>query len=228
MFGMSLPGWENLMVGSLAIAAFAAAIVGIATWAVVKLQRQELASSQQELSLYKLETATRIAEANAAGETAKEEAAKANKSAEGERLARVKLEQNLAPRRLVPGQQLAITVLLSQSPSIRGKTVRLESYGLDAEAAVLAFQIKDGLRGFVNVDDSGLMTRASGGSIALGVHVTGRDSELVKTLLNVLGAANLMVSPDEPFPQGSISFGTAIPAAPPDATVFVGVKPITQ
>jgi hypothetical protein len=52
------------MVGSLLFAAVAAAVVGVSTWAVVRLQRKELAGSKAEFDTYKLETAKRIAEAN--------------------------------------------------------------------------------------------------------------------------------------------------------------------
>jgi hypothetical protein len=71
MLGLSLHGWENLMVGSLVFAAMAEAIVGVSTWAVVRLQRQELAGSKIEFDTYKLETAKHIADANSAGEAAK-------------------------------------------------------------------------------------------------------------------------------------------------------------
>jgi hypothetical protein len=65
MFGLSLHAWENVMVGSLAFAAFAALVVGIATFAVVKLQRQEIAASKDELERYKLDAGQAIAEAGA-------------------------------------------------------------------------------------------------------------------------------------------------------------------
>jgi hypothetical protein len=48
MLGLSLPGWENAMIASLVVAALAATAVGISTWVVVQLQRQELATSKEE------------------------------------------------------------------------------------------------------------------------------------------------------------------------------------
>jgi hypothetical protein len=54
VLGLSLHGWENAMVISLIIAGFFALIVGAATWAVVRLQRIELAESKRELDEYKL------------------------------------------------------------------------------------------------------------------------------------------------------------------------------
>jgi hypothetical protein len=65
ILGLSLHGWENLMVASLAFAAIFAAIVGISTYCVVQLQRQEIASSNDELDRFKLETSEKISEANA-------------------------------------------------------------------------------------------------------------------------------------------------------------------
>jgi hypothetical protein len=65
MLGLSLHGWENAMVVSLIIAGFFALIAGAATWAVVRLQRIEIAESKIEFDKYKLDTGRDIAEANA-------------------------------------------------------------------------------------------------------------------------------------------------------------------
>ena len=93
------------MVGSLAFAALAAAIVGISTYAVVKLQRAELARSKQDFTAYQLDTEKQIASANAAGETAKAEAAEATVRAKEAQLA---LEKYKAPRNLTLDQVGAI------------------------------------------------------------------------------------------------------------------------
>jgi len=135
----------------------------------------------------------------------------------------VELEIQLAPRRITAIQQDEIARAIS---SFAGKRVRVESYGLDPEAAILGFQLKDALAKAHIVVDSGLMTKASGGSIAFGVHVTGKDAPLVKAMLDALGKANIAVWPDEPFPGGSVSFGVTISSTPPDAWIFVGVKPL--
>jgi hypothetical protein len=65
MLGLSLHGWENAMVVFLIIAGFFALIAGAATWAVVRLQRIEIAESKIEFEKYKLDTAKGISEANA-------------------------------------------------------------------------------------------------------------------------------------------------------------------
>ena len=57
MLGLSLHGWENVMVVFLILAGFTALVAGVSTWAVVRLQRIELAGTEQEFDKYKLDTA---------------------------------------------------------------------------------------------------------------------------------------------------------------------------
>ena len=124
MLGLSLHGWENLMVGSLVFAAIAAAIVGVSTWAVVRLQRQELASSKIEFDTYKLETAKHIADANSAGEAAKADAAGANERAIEAQLA---LDKFRAARLPTPDQ---LDKLVSRLKSFAGTKFDI-GHGLD-------------------------------------------------------------------------------------------------
>lgn len=93
MFGLDLLSWEQLMLWSLAGAALAAVFVVVATTAVLRLQKVEAADAKREFEAYKMDVGAKIAEANA-------RAAEANEKAEEERLARVRLETKLAPRRL--------------------------------------------------------------------------------------------------------------------------------
>lgn len=72
------------------------------------------------------------------------------------------------------------------------------------------------------------MSVLGGAGIALGIHVTGKDAPLVETLLKVLGKYQV-VSPEEPFPNGFTSANFARPIGPPpDAVIFIGVKPIDR
>jgi hypothetical protein len=71
------------------------------------------------------------------------------------------------------------------------------------------------------------MTIQSGGRIALGVHVTGKDDLLVEALLKALGRYQI-ISPEEPMIGGFITLNAPPVVTPPDAVVFVGVKPIPQ
>jgi hypothetical protein len=61
MLGLSLHGWENVMVGSLAFAALFAAIVGISTYCVVQLQREEISASKDDFERYKIDASKEIA-----------------------------------------------------------------------------------------------------------------------------------------------------------------------
>jgi hypothetical protein len=65
MLGLALHGWENAMVVFLIIAGFFALVAGVATWAVVRLQRLEIVKSEQEFEKYKLDTRKEISDANA-------------------------------------------------------------------------------------------------------------------------------------------------------------------
>ena len=100
MLGLSLSGWENAMVMFLIIAGFFALIAGAATWAVVKLQRIEIAASKSEFERYKIDAAGKIAVANVVGASALADAAKANKRAEELRADNLALQAGVRPRRL--------------------------------------------------------------------------------------------------------------------------------
>ncbi len=91
MLGLSLHGWENVMVVFLILAGLTALAAAASTWAVVHLQRIELAKSDNEFAKYKLETAKDISEANA-------------RAAE----ARLELEKFKAPRSLSSEQRKRI------------------------------------------------------------------------------------------------------------------------
>lgn len=137
------------------------------------------------------------------------------------------LEAKLQPRRIDDAKQSEIAKSLEK---FSGKVVKLESYVLDAEAAILGKQIGAALSAAKLRVDSGLMTRQTSGSIAFAVHVTGPNAALVKALLASLSKAGIETSPDDPNPpiggvQTTITFG-AIRSAPADASVFVGIKPI--
>src|SRR6516225_5956758 len=149
VFGLELHSWEQLMIAALGLAALAAVAVVVTTASVVVLQRAETARTKNEFEAYKLEAGTRIAEANAVGETAKADAAKAraeiadaakqteaakadaaeaNRKAEQERLERLRLQAAVAPRSLSLDQQRAIAATLK---SFSGKRVAVTTYALD-------------------------------------------------------------------------------------------------
>jgi hypothetical protein len=65
MLGLSIDSWNLALVGGLALGALSAAIVVVATIAVIRLQNAESAATKQEFDRYKLEAAQKIAEADA-------------------------------------------------------------------------------------------------------------------------------------------------------------------
>jgi hypothetical protein len=135
------------------------------------------------------------------------------------------LNKEIAPRRLQPNEQDEIVRDLK--PLSSGKWIWLSSYALDAEGAVLGSQIVDALgkAGF-STNAELLMSVQGNGSIALAIHITGKDSELVQALLKTIGKYQA-VSSEEPFVGGFATIGPLIPVGPPpDASIFVGVKPI--
>jgi hypothetical protein len=69
MLGWPLHIWENVMVGSLLAAAVSAAIVCVATYAVVSLQRQEIAASKAEFEHYRIDAAEKISASQDTGQS---------------------------------------------------------------------------------------------------------------------------------------------------------------
>jgi hypothetical protein len=132
------------------------------------------------------------------------------------------LEKQIAPRRLLPDQQDLIKGRVFDNS---GKTVLVESYALDAESAVLGKQLESALLPELQVED-GLMQDSITGTITFGVHVTGPDKKLVALLLSAFNDAGFPATGEPPATTGS-GFHV-VPNGHIDATVFVGVKPITE
>jgi hypothetical protein len=111
IWGVPLHGWEDLMRYGLAVAGAAGLIVGLATWFVVQLQREEIAASARELEEYKLDAGRRIEAAKAEAlraqadvTKAQKEIAEANDRAEQARAEQERLKLQLAWRRLTKEQ----------------------------------------------------------------------------------------------------------------------------
>jgi hypothetical protein len=172
---------------------------------------------------------------------------------EESRSANLKLEAQIAPRRINPDQQEAIARALE---SFAGKSVNFDSYILDVEAAGLGEQISGVLvKAKIKSDPTGLRKRIPGGSITEGVKISGKDDKLVAGLLASLEPTGIKATRGEAEPSSggdrvSIIVGGSIPmqggdpnagslagrmgrpvlpgsaASPWDATIFVGVKPL--
>lgn len=133
------------------------AIVGvggewIADIAVFALSEHLQTISDKEVAKLKLDTqqlatdeaaAHRdIANANARAKDAEARAAEANEKTELERGERMKLEAKIAPRTLDASQQSYVAAACRR---FAGHTVRMESYALDVEGQVLAWEISAAL-----------------------------------------------------------------------------------
>lgn len=191
-----------------------------------------------------------IAQANARAEEAKglasnadkgtvkalEETAKANeraaaltKEAELERLARTKLEAQIAPRRLTNDQGNAIVAALRR---FNGKTVRVVSYALDLEAGVLAKQILLVLKAAgINGQDA-VSSQMPMGGFLVAVHVdttSEAEREFVNALRKELSTSGgLIVDPRDARGAGPVmgmGVGPARGEGVPAVTITVGVKP---
>jgi hypothetical protein len=180
---------------------------------------------------------------------------KSKKETEGLRSANLKLEAQIAPRRLKPEQQDALASALE---SFAEKSVNFDSYILDVEAAALGEQLAAALgRAKIKSDATSLRKRIPTGSIADGIRISGKDGKLVDALLNALAPTGLKVSRGEAVEAVGgvtthVSVGGSVPnnpdgrrispsmavlaasgmldaqSTPWDAIIFVGVKPMSQ
>jgi hypothetical protein len=192
-------------------------------------QAKLLALTQQVTGLQIAEANDRASAANAIAGTANERAAEANRKAEEEHLARVKLEAEIAPRRLTPQQEVVIATSLRGLSQRQRGFVRVSSYALDAEGGVLAGQITEALlAGGINVLD-GIAGDMPLGGIELGIRVYGKDANAVGEISRVLRNAGGLdpISNDEPSSPNAMSNS---PFNDPriSVTVLVGVKPIKK
>jgi hypothetical protein len=126
MLGVSLQGWESAAVLFLIVAGIAAALAAAATWAVVRMQRAELADATVTFDKYKLAADTQIAAAKKeAVETAQNagnalvRAAALEKEAAELKSANLALEARLAPRRLSGAQSARMSAILAAEPGMK-------------------------------------------------------------------------------------------------------------
>jgi hypothetical protein len=148
MFGLSLHSWEDLMIFALAIVGAFGVVVGVATFAVVRLQRAEIASAKEEFDKYKIEAGEKVSAAETVGKMAQADIAKAHaRMAEADARAKeaeLKLEQlrrELGPRQF--NRDLFIKEITGQ-PSTSVEVMYLQD---DPECFGLAQQIWQALEG---------------------------------------------------------------------------------
>src|SRR5882762_2514258 len=144
MLGLSLDSWNDLLVVFLGIGAFAAIVVGVSTYAVIRLQKTEAKDAADALELYKLTVATQVADATkegiAAGKAADDalvKAAESEKKAAYAQLETEKLKKGVAWRVISPEEALNLEQILSA----KSGSVNLRYTDGDPEALFLAIQI---------------------------------------------------------------------------------------
>lgn len=148
-----------------------------------------------------------VAEAN-------RKAAEANEKAEAERLARVRIEERLAPRNLTPDRLEPFLAILRRGPS---GPVDIQFIGNDNEASTFAAQIRDALRRAGWDAHITAAVVSIEGSQGLIIHV--RDvshppaqAEILKNAFRQIGFPVSDGPPDASLPEGTVR-------------LFVGQKP---
>lgn len=144
----------------------------------------------------------------------------------------LRLESQIAPRRLDLNQQLKIAENCSKFKNLfRGKRVKLVSYSLDTEAFVLAEQVVGALRMKpceMTVDDEAMSITPMMGTLIMGIQVFGSNSELAKEIANAIGSSGKPVAISfvgtDPT-SGAMRVETPNSRIAHEATVLVGLKP---
>ncbi len=159
----------------------------------------------------------RAAEANKQAADANERAAEANKKAEEEKLARVKIEKQLAPRTLKESDIDEISInLRAFASNFSGRKVIISSYIIDAEGNVFALLINDILF-LAGIETDVQIGRAMPiGLVDIGVKITAptKDGDFVFKLSDEIFArlkTKLLVETNDKYKEVSI---------------LVGVKPV--
>lgn len=170
---------------------------------------------------------SRAEEARAASAEANARAAEANKIAEGERLARVKIEERLAPRSITPTQ---ISGLAKRLKPYAGMSIDILQIGESPEITHFRSLIETPLR------DAGLhvlsSTAVGSGSfvgLSVGVFIDAKEPEkaAASALLSALNAEGINAANDGAFKRENWPGFTM---APPDSNkaairIYIGSKP---
>jgi hypothetical protein len=222
MFGLGLDSWNNLVVVFLGIGAIAAIIVGISTYAVVRLQKAEAKDASDAFELYKLGVAAQVAEAKKegieAGKTAGDalvRAAELEKEAANARLETEKLKKVVAWRVIPPEDGLKLEQALSAKPG----SVNLRYTDGDPEALFLAIQISQILTKAKWQIAPGALKPSN--AIVFGISLPDADGIDAQTLRRAFSTAKIPFSINA-LPTSGIGFSISTIAGAP--TLMVGSK----
>lgn len=234
MIGLSLDTWTNIMLSSLGAAAFAAAFLGVSTYAVVQLQKQEAADAQSALEQYKV-SAKRdfdiaIGEAQAAADVkinkARDDANIAieqihqqnlvlEKTTVDAKLEQERLKAQLAWRTVLPDVELALKSELEKNAG----AVNVRYTDGDPEALFLALQ-------YSSIFAAAHWQVGFGGvkfqnTLAFGLFIPGPDNQQVFSLRKAFNDAKIPFDPQDLPPIG---MGTVISTVPNAPILMVGSK----
>ena len=138
MLGLDLDSWNTLMVSFLGIGAIAAVVVGISTFAVIKLQKAAEEQTKLDFEAYKLTAEGKVADAKKEGIEAGKiagdalvRAAALEKQAEELRAINIALEAKIQPRRISGAKSTEMSGILSK---FSGLSIAIVSRFFDAEA----------------------------------------------------------------------------------------------
>jgi hypothetical protein len=188
---------------------------GKARTALAEKAAAEALKKANEAEGHALKFKAEIASSNARAEEAK-------LLAERERSERVKLEANVAPRRLTQQQQNAMAKSLRQ---FKGRSVTVVTYTLDVEAAFLAKQLMIALEAAGIVIEDKVANILTAGSFYSGIFVSGPvDAQdfLRELVSSIERDGNLSASNNESKPVVPVAISKLKDKA---VFILVGVKP---
>lgn len=222
MFGLGLDSWNNLVVVFLAIGAIAAIIVGISTYAVIRLQKVEAKDADDAFELYKLGVAAQVAEAKRegieAGKTAGDalvRAAELEKEAANARLETEKIKKTVAWRVVSPEEIAKLEQILSAKPG----AVNLRYTDGDPEALFLAIQLSEILKKAKWQIAPGALKPSN--AIIFGICLPDVNGVDALTLRTAFSAAKISFSINA-LPSGGVGFSISTIAGAP--TLMIGSK----
>ena len=222
MSWLSLDSWNNVIVGFLALGAFSAVIVGIATYVAFQLQKQETKDVNEALERYKIGVAAQVADAKKegieAGKTAGDalvRAAALEKEAAEARLATEKLKAQLSWRTL---SKETGEILEAELRKHAGK-VNLRYTDGDPEALFLAIQLSQALGKAQWAIAPGAIKLAN--AISFGISLPDSEGDDARSLRDAFRAAAIPFS-TEPLPPMGAGFSMSTIAGAP--TLMVGSK----
>jgi hypothetical protein len=195
MLGLSLDSWNNALLMFLALGAFVAALVGVATYATIRLTKDESAESKREFEAYRLDSNLR--------------AAGLEKEAADARLQTEQIKQVVSWRILQPDIAERFKKALGASPG----RVNLRFTDGDAESLFFAIQLSKILEA-ANWQVAGGSEKTN--SIMFGINLPDPATDDMVKLRAAFSAANIPFSTQEPLNTGtSLAFNVAtIPGAP--------------